>query len=968
MAEGDGQSKQLLPGENCFVAHRDPERHAKKLGVVLESKVNGNQLRVRWGADGPTEWHEAEELRNGFRPGHTVQDRPRSNMRKTLGTGTVVAHREIAGREMVLVQLHNTGESRWLPFENLARVRDAQLRYKNAQLQHPDDSERFRLKALAYALDSWNQITGALDRLDVDPLPHQIDLVHRIMTSDHSNWLIADDVGLGKTIEVGLLLAAMKRRHHARRVLVVCPAGVVRQWQDEMRFKFGEDFRIYGLDFNINQPAHWASFDKVIVSIDRAKSDTHGSIFGDSGYWDVIVFDEAHHLSKIEGAAVTQRYRLAERLKNLTDSLLFLTGTPHQGKTDQFVNVLLLLRPDLKARFAGMYSDPSVVAEVVLRNRKSQVTDASGEFLFRGQDTKLVETPVSDAAKDFDLHLRRYLRRGYAASAAGGIQGRAVGFVMTTYRKLASSSIAAIERALERRRAKLTGIQHENSQAINVADFDALQDSFEEGEDGRDDLVDVLDGVSGLARGKNPFFVNELRLLDELCSAAAIVKRDDLKLEKFLTTIVEPLRKSGHKLLIFTEYRATQDYILSALGRFSPGSGIRQIHGGMSLSEKRRNIDEFNDSAQFMVSTEAGGEGINLHYNCHILVNYDLPWNPRRLVQRAGRLYRYGQSERVVVFNLIGRDGFDNRALGMLLDRVSTIAHDMADVSEDFHDGLETEIVGELLERVDIAQILASNRDMDIDRSSSEIADAVKLAKDSRELQDRLFSHIEGYDPTSTAVLHSFGPSEVLSFLEGILPRRGVRIRERLHNGRLLEIELPEDMRGRYSEFGGRTVARITVDRRLAMRSERTISMDFASVFFCELIEYAKSPEFGGEYASIRGLEEGALGIYRIRWQNDQGMPRWEMLLPVFLPREQEIAQSNPEFFGSLLVASELPTEVPKALKDGFDARGIMLEKLRECASSVLGERCSLLRHPNDVALLAAADLQAEVTKPASSL
>ena len=300
----------------------------------------------------------------------------------------------------------------------------------------------------------------------------------------------------------------------------------------------------------------------------------------------------------------------------------------------------------------------------------------------------------------------------------------------------------------------------------------------------------------------------------------------------------------------------------------------------------------------------AGGEGINLHYNCHMLVNYDLPWNPRRLVQRAGRLYRYGQRERVVVFNLMARDGFDNRALGMLLHRVSTIAHDMSDVSEEFHDGLETEIVGELLERVDVAHILASNRHMDIDRSEAEIDEAINRARQARSLQDQLFSHIEGYDPSTTAALHTFGPEEVLSFLEGVLPRRGVRIRNRLHNGRVLEVELPEEMRGRYSEFGGRTVVRVTVDRRLATRDEQNVSMDFASVFFSDLVEFAKSPEFGGEYASLRGPRTGTLGIYRIRWQNDQGLPRWEMLVPVFLPADDAMVTANPDFFGSLLLAS----------------------------------------------------------------
>ena len=181
--------------------------------------------------------HKVDELCCGFRPGHVVQDVPMSNTRRPLGMATVIHHRTIAGRDMVLVQLHTTGESRWLPYENLRRVKDAGLKYMRKEAPEQDCAERFRLKVLAYALDSWNQVTGSLDRLDVDPLPHQIDLVHKIMTSDQTNWLIADDVGLGKTIEVGLLLAAMKRRGQARRVLVVCPAGVARQWQDEMQHK-----------------------------------------------------------------------------------------------------------------------------------------------------------------------------------------------------------------------------------------------------------------------------------------------------------------------------------------------------------------------------------------------------------------------------------------------------------------------------------------------------------------------------------------------------------------------------------------------------------------------------------------------------------------------------------------------------------------------------------------------------------
>ena len=953
-AENSQITDVLIPVEGCFVAHAEE----RELGIVSghKSENETTYVQVHWGTNGITKWHPAAELRNGFRPGHIVQDWPKSNTRKTLGLGTVRACRQIAGRELVLVQLHGTGENRWLPYENLVRLRDARMKYQRAERIESDNGERFRLKALAYALDSWNQVTGALDRLDVDPLPHQIDLVHRIMTSDQSNWLIADDVGLGKTIEVGLLLAAMRRRRQARRVLVVCPAGMVKQWQDEMQYKFNEDFRIYGSDFNISEPSHWSSYEKVIVSIDRAKTDRHKAIFSDSGYWDVIVFDEAHHLSKIEGQAVTQRYQLSERLRQQTDAFIFLTGTPHQGKTLQFINLLLLLRPDLGRRFANVFTDPSVVAEIVLRNRKSLVTDANGKFLFRGQDTYLVEAPLSEFAEDFNERLQEYLRNGYAASEAGGNAGRAIGFVMTTYRKLASSSIAAIERALQRRLDRLQGPSGEVSLSGADATFEEMDVAFQEGLDGRDDLDDIADGVSATTNGANPFFSGEQMEIRDLLTAAKEVMAHDLKLERFLSEIVVPLDKEGQKLLIFTEYRATQEYLINALKRLYPDRGVSLINGSMSLSEKRANIEHFNEQDQFMVSTEAGGEGINLHHQCHIMVNYDLPWNPGRLVQRAGRLYRYGQQERVIVFNLMAKDGFDNRSLIMMLERVFTIARDMAQVSTEFQEGLETDIIGELLERVEIAPLLASNRSMDIDRTEEDIIEAVARAKEAKTQQERLFAHVQGYDPDVASSLYTFGPEDVLVFLEGVLPFRGVRVRDRFYDGRVLELELPNDMRGRFSEFPERaTVVRVTADRQLAMRLRNVAQMDFRSPFFSDLIDFAKSPEFKGEYTSLSFAESGALGLYKLRWQNDQGIPSEEVLLPVFLPQGHKQSVANPSFFGSLLLE---PTgrRVDPHTTDPSN-RNSVLKSLDARASVELASRCTPLRHPSDIVLLATADL-----------
>lgn len=920
----------------CYVTHRlSGHVGSGQVGIVVEHGSD-DMVKVQWSDDPATgEWFPAQNLANGFKPGDVVQDIPLSNTGSSLGAATVLGIRTMAGREMVSIQLHDTGEARQMPYERLRVVRPART---------GDASERFRMKALAYALDSWHQSTGALDRFDVDPLPHQIDLVHRILSADQRNWLIADDVGLGKTIEVGLLLAALKRRRQAQRVLIVCPAGIVRQWKDEMQYKFNENYQIYGLNFAIDSNADWATYDKVIVSIDRAKSELHSHWFRSSRYWDVIIFDEAHHLSKIPNQATTQRYGLAQQLRRLTDSFIFLTGTPHQGDSVQFINLLRLLRPDLAHRLSNVFTDPSIVADIVMRNRKSNATDANGNFLFRGQTTRRIAIQPSEAAREFDDQLQRYVKEGYAASETRGAQGRAIGFVMTTYRKLASSSIAAIEGALRRRKDRLT-----ESVDADPTQFTSVEDLYES-----TDNVDDLDERADFEIA--PFFEDELGQIERLLAKAADVQASDNKMESFVSEVVEPVLADGQKLLIFTEYRGTEEYLAQTLnGRF-PGVQVTRINGSMSLDQKRESINAFNNVAQIMISTEAGGEGINLHEECHIMVNYDLPWNPGRLIQRAGRLYRYGQKHRVSVFNLATTDSFDGKILSIMLDRIDSVARDMASVSEDYHEGIELEIAGEIMERLDIASVLSDNKSMDMQRSMDDIEKALARAEEAQKVQGDLFAKVEGYDQRTT-IFSQFGPSDVASFIEGILPFKGVEIRNRMYKGNVLELRLPDEMREKYAEFGRSTIVRVAINRRLSAISRTdmpTVPMDFASEFFTDLVDFAKSPDFGGQLGCLNGSEPGTLRLYRLRWQDDQGVPREEALLPVFLPEKADVAAPNPSFFHELLVT-------PLALRASEDSYPELPMQIRglldSCADEELAARCTDRRYPNDRIPLAAAKI-----------
>ena len=377
----------------------------------------------------------------------------------------------------------------------------------------------------------------------------------------------------------------------------------------------------------VNTPTQWKIYDRVIVSIDRAKLDTHMAMFRQAGSWDAVVFDEGHKLTRHASGERAQRYRLAEALRPLADAFLLLSGTPHQGYRDRFVALLELVRPDLAPQIDTIESNPEVVAELILRNRKTEVTDADGNFIFRGHKVYRLAVKPSEESRIFQLLLRDYLLRGYkAGDAAAGAAGRAIGFVMTTYRKLASSSIAAIEHAL---RLRLERLDASTNQTSNSLDEGLSIGDLAEGGDEQDNLLE------GTRRTQHKeFFEFEQRKILELLSRAASVKRQDEKLRIFLEGTVSSIVAKNEKLLVFTEYRATQSYLQHALQSRFPDSGdVLLINGSMKLDDKLDTIRSFNEGAnRFLISTEAGGEGLNLHHSCHVMVNYDMPWNPARLV------------------------------------------------------------------------------------------------------------------------------------------------------------------------------------------------------------------------------------------------------------------------------------------------------------------------------------------------
>ena len=876
----------LLPVRHAWVKQTLSDQ-TERVGRVESAIDRGNQVdvTVHWQGENRKSVVPLSSLRCGFRPMMDVQDVPASRTRKTMGEGIVLKTRTLGGRDQVLVDFPRVGKQLWLPYETLKQIKGSKHRFILGETGPADSAERFRLKSLAHALEMWNENTGSLSHLEIDPLPHQIHLVHHILASGNLNWLIADDVGLGKTIETGMLLAALKQRDSLNRVLLVTPAGLTKQWQDELnhKFKMG-DFLIYGDDFQINEPRHWKMFDYVIASMDRLKDDRHLAALEQAGGWDLVVFDEAHRLSRRQYGMkldASQRFQLAAQLRRQTDAMVLLTATPHQGMQDKFQALLELLRPELTDKINSLRNNPEIIGDMVFRNNKADVTDVDGNFIFNGKTTSAMEVSVSQAAKVFDNTLQAYLRKGYEASAKLGVKGNAIGFVMTVYRKLAASSAAAIHNALINRKLRLQ----------TQANIEPMGNYAEK------DQRFIGEWEEQLQTEAAQFFDGELDLLDQLISEAERLRDNDRKLQLFLDELIEAIRADNpdQKVLIFSEYRTTQTYIKSALeGRFGAGC-VEQINGSMPHHLRHAAIARFEESAQFLISTEAGGEGINLQRNCHIMINYDLPWNPMRLVQRIGRLYRYGQKNRVVVFNIHSPDTADEQIMEMMYSRIEQVVTDLAGVSPEFDSQLHDDILGEIADLIDVSQILEEATVAGIDRTEERINTALALAKEATEKQHELFAYAASFNPNETRNELRITSEHSTAFVQGMFQQLDVEIVDTSHDGRLWHIRIPETMQNALGST--RTRYEVTLDRILAIKRPNTHMLDLDSHIMRYLLQEAKSYDFMGLSAVVRNLpNSAALTTSILRWQNDQGHRRRQEYA-VFGITEDGQVQINPESF-----------------------------------------------------------------------
>lgn len=930
----------LVPAIGAWVVRKGQDRSVPGVVKAARASPRGTSLTVQWLSNSEREVIPLEQVQCGLQPGFEVLHVPSSTSDRSLGYGVVVSLRQLGGRTQVLVDLFPTGQRIWFPWTCLRFVKGARFRFRTGDQGGPEAAERFRLRNLAHALALWNENTGALSHFDIDPLPHQIHLVHHILSSGNLNWLIADDVGLGKTIEAGLLIAALRQRGVARRVLLVVPAGLTRQWQEDLKYKFGlDDFRIYGADFTISDPTHWKLYDRVITSLDKAKGDAHMANLMAAEPWDLVIFDEAHRLSRRQYGKKfekSDRFRLAEALRARTRNVVMLTATPHQGNQSQFQALLELLRPELKEQFATLELDSSVLAKMVFRNRKSDVTDINGNFVFHGQTSRMVQVDSSPELRELEDQLQAYLKLGYqAAQRAGQRRGSAIGFVMTVYRKLAASSIRTLQLALSRRLSRLT------SEAAAVRFLEDLGDERFEGE--------YEEARVGVDEAREEFFIGETERLKTLIEECRVAGEDDDKMRAFLDRVIAPITKanSTERVLIFTEYRGTQDYIVEELSTLYGADQVDVINGSMDVDERRTAIARFEGDGRFLVSTEAGGEGLNLHRRCHILVNYDLPWNPMRLAQRIGRLYRYGQQHHVVAINLQGVDSADDQVVTKMYARLEQVAADMAGIDQTSSENLVSDIVGELASLLDVEDILERAATAGVARTQEDIEEAMRRARETAELQRNLFQHAVSYDADELRSGFRVGKEHLRAFVFGMVALLNGRIQEsRRFPGEAWRLDVP-------AEAGlprlGRD-SRITFSRDLAQQATDVEMLDLDHPFVQTLLVRARDYDFQGLTAGtvIPGFRHVVTSM--LRWQDERGQRLRQEFVAVAMDEAGQI-HANPESVAARLLEPLETHRWPVARDDTREVH----DNIESFIDRQLARRSNASLHPESREWLSAA-------------
>ena len=577
----------------------------------------------------------------------------------------------------------------------------------------PVDADKLRLLVestrirLAYTFD--RQFAVSLS--GIRTLPHQIEAVYRkMLPQPRLRFLLADDPGAGKTIMAGLLIKELKLREAIDRCLILVPAPLTIQWQDELLRFFNEPFQIIHSANDQQQLLNlWERETQIVSSIDYAKQDSVRERVWQQR-WDLVIIDEAHKCSAYTKSSAgrgdeverTKRYQLAERLSEHCDNLLLLTATPHHGDDDRFGHFIRLIDWDLFPEPHRYRAESGQARREILslgadcpwslRRLKEDLKDLNGRRLFPDRHIHTVSFNLGPQEYAIYKAVTAYINE--FLPQATGRRKNSVALVRTVFQRRLASSTRAIHESLIRRRNRLEELLREleglspAQRAKRLAQLagrlaDAEQDEDDLDEASRDTLVDEataaveLDQIRSEVAALGDLSAHVGRVRNSGRDSKLVALRECLERAEF-----DELKDGRGKLLVFTEHRDTLNHLREHLESW--GYSTCEIHGGMNPRDRKQAQEDFRTSRQICVATEAAGEGINLQF-CHLMVNYDLPWNPTRLEQRLGRIHRIGQSRDVYAFNFVatssenGEPVIEGRILERLLSKLDRMREALGD-------------------------------------------------------------------------------------------------------------------------------------------------------------------------------------------------------------------------------------------------------------------------------------------------
>lgn len=709
-----------------------------------------------------------------------------------LGDGVVVGY-EPTGYVTVFFRAH--GE-RQVPVDSLRQAAD---RFDQiVQNMAPATAERMEQLWLAVESEELPLMESAatLTSAKVDLLPHQVVLVHRVANARPKRFLVADEVGLGKTIEAALILRELASRGELTRAIMIVPAGLVENWRRELNDIFNLDFEVFGSEGDVTDRKSnaFAKHNRLIVSVDTLKRPARVKKLLAAPPWDLVVFDEAHHLSVYRNGnkvKKTENFKLAEAIRDHCRDLILLSATPHQGDHFRFWMLIRLLSPELFESDQDMVTNRHRLNAVVIRRTKADACAQDGSPLFVRRMVHTEGFELSEREKEFYNALLEYLRDGYNLAAQQGNKGRALGFVMTIFQKIAASSFAAIRSTLQRRLLMLT-IQ-EGIERDELLDVDGRNRVFEEARqiiheihsipydsvgnaqtdqilaDAKYQLLKKRGEALSYATKAESYSDSEYEAGAGEESAAMLVvlalpeeRQRILNLlaefpggiESKTAMLVHALRQiweqnPQEKVVIFATYLGTVEAIKKQLDEVFPDKGVDVLkggdHGAKTAAQKRFRR---KDGPNVLVCTAAGREGINLQF-ARILFNYDLPWNPMDLEQRIGRIHRYGQESTAQVYNLVAADTIEGQIFLLLEEKLNDIARTLGKIDEQgqITEDLRTQVLGQLSSTLSYDRLYQDAiSDPTLKRTREELEVAMTNANLARQVVFELFQELDNFN------------------------------------------------------------------------------------------------------------------------------------------------------------------------------------------------------------------------------